>query len=108
MTFLNALFVSSILMASWNGFKTWKRYKKIDMTVDKWHQELIQGFENAIIRVKVEKHDDTFFLYKEKTMEFVCSGRDKEEVEKNFLTRFPDKIISIEDGDENVVESMLN
>jgi hypothetical protein len=108
MNLMTALLLSSILIAMWKVYGIRRRFKEIDMTVDRWHRELIESFENSVIRVKVEKYEDTFFLYRENTMEYVCSGRNKTEIEENFLERFPNNIISIEDGDEEIVRDMLN
>jgi hypothetical protein len=60
--------------------------------------QLITQLQLADIMVvaQVEKIDDMFFVYSEKTQEFLAQGRTWEEIRTHFKTRFPDRVCAID------------
>jgi hypothetical protein len=64
--------------------------KQVDQAVD-------QAVEKAIIRVKVEKHHDTYYLFNEATDEFIAQGKDMQELKDRCDQRFPRNLIVAND-----------
>ena len=70
-------------------------------------KEAIQDLEQEkLIALTIEVDHDTYFCYNSITKEFVCQGRDIQEIVKNFALRYPDKQAAIFDGDESAVVTL--
>jgi 3'-phosphoadenosine 5'-phosphosulfate sulfotransferase len=70
-------------------------------------QEAIQDLEQErLIALTIEVDQDVYFCYNSITKEFVCQGRDIQEIVKNFALRYPDKQAAIFDGDESAVVTL--
>jgi 3'-phosphoadenosine 5'-phosphosulfate sulfotransferase len=70
-------------------------------------QETIQELEQErLIALTIEVDQDVYFCYNSITKEFVCQGRDIQEIVKNFALRYPDKQAAIFDGDESAVVTL--
>ena len=52
--------------------------------------QALEMYKQYIIKLKVEKVNDIFYLYNLENDEFVCQGADYAEVKKNFELRYPD------------------
>ena len=59
--------------------------------------------EERLIALTVEQQHDQYFCYNSVTNDFVCQGRDLEEIRERFRARYPDKDAAIYDGDETAV-----
>lgn len=62
------------------------------------NRQLITQLQLADIMVvaQVEKIDDMFFVYSEKTQEFLAQGRTWEEIRTHFKARFPGRVCAID------------
>jgi hypothetical protein len=70
-------------------------------------QEAMQDLEQErLIALTIEVDQDVYFCYNSITKEFVCQGRDIQEIVKNFALRYPDKQAAIFDGDESAVVTL--
>jgi 3'-phosphoadenosine 5'-phosphosulfate sulfotransferase len=70
-------------------------------------KEAIQDLEQErLIALTIEVDQDTYFCYNSITKEFVCQGRDIQEIVKNFALRYPGKQAAIFDGDESAVVTL--
>ncbi len=61
--------------------------RKLDGLMDAFAE---QEKENTI-RVKIERVDDTFFVYNEDNSSFMAQGKNKNEIARILKERFPDK-----------------
>ena len=67
-------------------------------------KEAIQDLEQErLFALTIEVDNGVYFCYNSITKEFVCQGRDIQEIVKNFALRYPDKQAAIFDGDESAV-----
>ena len=67
-------------------------------------EETMQDLEHQrLIALTIEVDQDTYFCYNSITKEFVCQGRDIQEIVKNFVQRYPGRQVAIFDGDESAV-----
>jgi hypothetical protein len=70
-------------------------------------KEAIQDLEQErLIALTIEVDKGVYFCYNSITKEFVCQGRDIQEIVKNFALRYPDKQAAIFDGDESAVVTL--
>jgi|688.fasta_scaffold05609_17 hypothetical protein len=51
-----------------------------------------------VLVVRVEKHGEMFYLYNQTSNEFICQGKDLQEVRKAYLLRYPNKRALVDDG----------
>lgn len=51
---------------------------------------------DIMVVAQVEQVDDMFFVYSEKTQEFLAQGRTWEEIRTHFKSRFPGKVCAID------------
>lgn len=69
--------------------------------------ETIQELEQEkLIALTIEVDRGMYFCYNSITQDFVCQGRDIQEIVKNFALRYPDKQAAIFDGDESAVTTL--
>lgn len=54
------------------------------------------------IRIVIEKHEDTFFVYEEENSTFLAQATSKEELDKSLRARFPGKLFAVKE--ENLIE----
>ena len=54
------------------------------------------------IRIVIEKHDDTFFVYEEENSTFLAQATSKEDLDKSLRARFPGKLFAVKE--ENLIE----
>lgn len=70
-------------------------------------KETIQELEQEkLIALTIEVDRDVYFCYNSITKDFVCQGRDIQEIVKNFALRYPGKQAAIFDGDESAVVAL--
>ncbi len=70
-------------------------------------EETMQDLEHQrLIALTIEVDQDTYFCYNSITREFVCQGRDIQEIVKNFVQRYPGRQVAIFDGDESAVTTL--
>ena len=56
----------------------------------------IAGVDEKTIQVKIEKIEDTFYLYDTKTDKFIAQGKSKEEIAEYLQKYYPDYVILAE------------
>jgi hypothetical protein len=87
----------------------------LEMLVSWWlHQRISQELtdvgnaldEERLIALTVEQDHDQYFCYNSITKDFVCQGRDLEEIKQRFRERYPDKDAAIYNGDESAVVAL--
>lgn len=61
-----------------------------------------------ILVVRVEKHGEMMYLYNQTNNEFICQGKDLEEVRKAYLLRYPNKRALVDDGKELLFKEKIN
>lgn len=70
-------------------------------------EETMQDLEHQrLIALTIEVDQDIYFCYNSITKEFVCQGRDIQEIVKNFVQRYPGRQVAIFDGDESAVSTL--
>ena len=62
--------------------------------------------EERLIALTVEHEHDQYFCYNSVTNDFVCQGRDLEEIRERFRERYPNKDAAIYDGDRTAVATL--
>ena len=62
--------------------------------------------QERLIALTVEQQHDQYFCYNSVTNDFVCQGRDLEEIRERFRERYPDKDATIYDGDRTAVATL--
>lgn len=68
-------------------------------------KELLDKIEKGdLIPLKVEQHQNTFLCYHSLTNDYVCQGKDLEEIVTTFKLRYPDKSASLYEGEPAVLE----
>lgn len=65
-------------------------------------EELQKEVDNNLIRVKIERYNDHFFVYNMEDHSFMAQGLDRKELEKNLADRYPGKKFAAKE--ENLVE----
>lgn len=61
-----------------------------------------------VFLLRCEKHGEMLFLYNAKTEEFVCQGKNLDEVADAFAKRFPNQKAIIAEGKEHIFKEDLN
>jgi hypothetical protein len=56
----------------------------------------IAGVDEKTIQVKIEKIEDTFYLYDTKTDKFIAQGKSKEEIAEYLQKYYPDYVVLAE------------
>jgi len=76
------------LLAFLIGIWWWSR--RLKKHVDEMHKE-IQQLLSKIIFMRTETHGDVIYAYNAFNNEFVCQGKDLEELSEQFGKRYPDR-----------------
>jgi hypothetical protein len=88
--FVMAIIVALVYLTGFKrGYEAREReaIKKLDGLMDAFEEH---EKENTI-RVKVERVNDTFFVYNEDDSSFMAQGKNKNEIARILKERFPDK-----------------
>lgn len=67
------------------------RVKQMNEEMEEDLAEIQQHFKENVIPMRVEKHNDVYFLYNTTNQAFICQGKDKEELRERFNVAHPDK-----------------
>ena len=76
----------SYLVVMWIGRTIYNRLKAA------LEQQPNEETETKRINIKVERHGDVLYAFREDTDGFVCQGNDLAELRKNFLQKFPGQV----------------
>lgn len=61
-----------------------------------------------ILVVRVEKHGEMYYLFNQTNDEFICQGKDLEEVKRAYILRFPNKRALVDEGKELLFKEEVN
>ncbi len=75
------------------GWKMRERHatKQIDSFMKQVDEQVEEKISNSMIRINIEKHNDTFYVYNKDNNDFMGQGTSKQELEKILSERFPNK-----------------
>ena len=100
-----------VVLATWLAELVLKTYLLIK--IKKYQTELqpvLDVMERAVagqlILLTVEVDHNQYLCYNALTQEFVCQGIDVTEIVQRFRARFPDKSLTIFNGDDTAVETL--
>ena len=101
----------AVILATWLAELVLKTYVLIK--IKKYQTELqpvLDVMERAVagqlILLTVEVDHNQYLCYNALTQEFVCQGIDVTEIVQRFRARFPDKSLTIFNGDDTAVETL--
>lgn len=69
-------------------------------------QEHLERVETAMLPVIVERENGMIFCYEEEGRQFICQGKDLEEIKSAMKLRFPDRVAYLAGGDEDLVKEL--
>ena len=100
--FLGGLVVGAVIAGVW-------MFYRINALVDKITQELEDmddQLPDAVIHVSVEADNNMLYCYSREDKQFICQGRTLKDIEQAFLSRFPDKLCVISEGDQELLKQL--
>ena len=71
-----------------NIYQAWREFNETDHEVEEFVDKMVK---QKLIILDVEAVDKQFMCYNSLTKEFVCMGRNMEEVQERFRQRYPHK-----------------
>ena len=94
------IFIAGFLIG-WK-FREYTAVRKINKMLQQVEQESKK--EPNKISVKIEKHNDVFYLFNMDTDEFLIQGKDKEEIQTNLKRRFGNVDMAFHATSDNIKE----
>jgi len=84
-------------------FALWRWTRKVEQDVNNIHKE-ISGVMEKIVFMRTETHANVIYAYNAINQEFICQGKDMDDLNTQFGLRYPDRrgIIVQPDNEENV------
>jgi hypothetical protein len=83
-------------------FVVWLWSRKVSKEINEVHKD-VQQLLSKVVFMKIETHSDKLFAYNAVNEEFICQGKDMDELNQQFGIRFPDcKGIIVKPDEENV------
>ncbi len=83
--------------------------RKMDMKQD--ISEFLSKAEEQMKQItflRVEQHGEMFYLYNQVTDEFVCQGKDLDEIKDAYHSRYPGKKALVDEGGELLFKEKAN
>jgi len=101
----------AVILATWLAQLVLKTYLLIKIKQYQTElQPVLDVMERAVagqlILLTVEVDHNQYLCYNALTQEFVCQGVDVTEIVQRFRARFPDKSLTIFNGDDTAVETL--
>ena len=93
------ILAGGVLMTLFVLYRIKTLIKQVDSAVD-------EVIENNFLGVNVEKHDDVYRFYDEKTGQFLLQSTTLAGLRKEFGEKFPTKTCYIAGGDEELLEEL--
>jgi uncharacterized membrane protein len=103
---MEIFFVVLSLMIAWfiGAFYGWSAHERF---IQRTMAKALVGFEEEFIanriKIKIEKHNDTLFVYEHDTNTFMAQGKTKEELEKQLQEKFPGKMFAATTDDIKIM-----
>ena len=84
-------------------FVVWRWTRKVEQDVNNMHKE-IAGVMEKIVFMRTETHANVIYAYNAMNEEFICQGKDMDDLNMQFGLRYPNRrgIIVQPDDKENV------
>jgi hypothetical protein len=79
-------------------------FRLIARRLEKQIVHVEHAVQSEYLILDLEHIDNQYFCYDTRTKDFVCQGRNLEEIRKRFCERFPGKSVAIYNGDELAVK----
>jgi len=80
----------------------WLWSRKVSKEINEVHKD-VQQLLSKIVFMKIETHNNKVFAYNAVNEEFICQGKDMDELNQQFGLRFPNcKGIIVKPDEENV------
>lgn len=92
-----AFFIIGVL----NGWKARERHAERVLS-HLLEETVTEKEQDDYIRILIEKHNDTFYVYDEKTNKFLAQGSSKKELEDTLHSMFPGKRFGAKE--QNLIE----
>jgi hypothetical protein len=86
-------------------FIRWMAQRTIAKILDQIEQEKEHETDNQL-RVDVEFEQNIYFLYNSDDGSFVAQGNNLQELKTNLQHRFPDRLVNIVKGDEDIMKRL--
>jgi hypothetical protein len=74
--------------------------------VEEYLENIGNKVTEQVMEILVEKNDGIYYCYSESNKQFVCQGRNIEEIKKAFDLIYPGKLIYITDGEDSVLKEL--
>jgi hypothetical protein len=71
-------------------FVVWRWTRKIEQDVNNMHKE-IAGVMQKIVFMRIETHADGMYAYNAVNKEFICQGKNIDDLNVQFGLRYPDR-----------------
>lgn len=65
--------------------------RRIDKMLTQIEDELDEAEEASLVKIKIEKHSEVFYVFNQETDEFMAQGIDRKELEDALAKKFPEK-----------------
>jgi hypothetical protein len=77
-------------LVGWNEREKWAS-KKVDALLDMYDKEVEKHIEESRIDIKIEKHNDVYYVYNKDTDDFMAQASTRKELEDALAARFSGK-----------------
>jgi hypothetical protein len=82
-------------------------FKRFEVQLQTDMDEVLNKVQDQTMSIQVEKHNDTIFCFSEQDKQFICQGKNLDEIRQAFRSRFPDKTAFITGGDPEVIKLIV-
>jgi hypothetical protein len=87
-------------------FVVWRIIRRFETDLREVVREAVAEVEASLIGLIVEQEGDVIYAYTEKDRQFVCQGRDLQQIRDGFRSRYPEKTAYLAGGDPALVERL--
>jgi frataxin-like iron-binding protein CyaY len=77
-------------LVGWNEREKWAS-KKVDALLTMFNEEVEKQVEESRIDIKIEKHNDVYYVYNKHTDDFMAQASTRKELEDALAARFSGK-----------------
>jgi hypothetical protein len=86
--------------AGWHfrGIMAEIRVRKFAHDMQENLRENLEEIKKVTVKIKIEKHDEGFFVYDLEDHSYMAHGKDRKELESNLSKRYPGKFFAAEES----------
>lgn len=84
----------------------WMARRAIDQLMEKFTGVVEEKIEESQLRVNLEFDQNIYFLYNSDDGSFIAQGNNLQELKTHLQQRFPNRIITIVNGDKTAIENL--